>query len=65
VKRGKEEKKMNKLFEREEGIFSIKTIEESTNDKNVLYGQISEGLSISPIYSKLCKLLFDEVGRSV
>jgi hypothetical protein len=40
VDRNKEEKKMNKLFEREEG----------TIDKNVFYGEISEWLRISSVH---------------
>ncbi len=44
---------MNKLFERKE----------STIDKNVLYGEISEWLRILPVHPKLCELLLDEVDR--
>jgi hypothetical protein len=53
VERNKEEKKMNKLFEREEG----------TIDQNVFYGEISEWLRISSVHSKLGELLLDEADR--
>lgn len=63
MERNKEEKKMNKLFEREEGTFAIKTNEEGTIDQNVFYGEISEWLRISSVHSTLCELLLDEMDR--
>ncbi|OQO97863.1 hypothetical protein BSK33_17735 [Geobacillus sp. 44B] len=53
MERNKEEKKMNKLFERKE----------SAIHRNVLYGEISEWLRILPVHLKLCELLLDEVDR--